>query len=42
MGRIEESERERDPIGRLVVSTNTDPRKLPDTDSQTRNIHGLV
>jgi len=35
MGRIEEGKRE-DPIERSAVSTNLDPRKLPNTEPPTR------
>jgi hypothetical protein len=41
-GRIEEAEREIDPIGRPAVSTNPDPRELSDTEPPTRSIHRLV
>ena len=36
MERIEEAEGERDPIGRPSVSTNVDPRELPETEPPTR------
>jgi hypothetical protein len=41
-GRIEEAERESDLIGRPAVSTDADPRELPETDLLTKSIHGLV
>ena len=31
-----------DPIGRSAVSTNQDPRELPETEPPTRSIHRLV
>jgi len=41
-GRVEETERESDLIGRPAVSTNPDPRELWDTEPPTRSIEGLV
>jgi hypothetical protein len=35
---IKEAERESNPIGRLAVSTNPDPRKLPETEPSTWSI----
>lgn len=34
--RIEETEEKGNPIGRLTVSTNPDPRELPKTELPTR------
>jgi hypothetical protein len=43
-GKTEEAERESgsDPIGRPAVSTNPDPRELPETEPPTRNVHRLA
>ena len=38
----EEAERKSDPIERPAVSTNPDPRELPDTEPPTRTIQGTV
>jgi hypothetical protein len=37
---MEEAEEEGDTIGRPVVSTNPDPRELPDTEPPTRQHTG--
>jgi hypothetical protein len=41
-GRIEEAQRERNPIGRSAVSTNSDPRELPVTETPTKSMHRSV
>lgn len=41
-GRIEEAEREIDPIGRPKVATSPDPRELPETEPPTNSIRRLV
>jgi hypothetical protein len=40
--RIEEAEGESYPTGRPTVSTNLDPRELPETEAPTRSIQWLV
>ena len=40
--RLEEAEEEVSPIGRPAVSTNPDPRELPETEPPTRSIHRPV
>ena len=40
--RIKEAERESNPIRRQTVSSNPDPRELPDTEPSTRSKHGPV
>ena len=42
LGRTDEAEGEQDPIGKPAVSTNPDPRELPETEPPTRSTHGLV
>jgi len=41
-GRIKEAERESNPLGRPAVSTNPDPRELPETEPRTQNMHGPI
>jgi hypothetical protein len=41
-GRIEEAEGDINPKGRPAVSTNSDPRELPETEQPTRSIQGSV
>jgi hypothetical protein len=40
--RTEEAEKENDPKGRPTVSTTSDPREFPVTETPTRSIPGLV